>query len=335
MAQGPNGLGREGRTSSIALWISDFKIQHHQPHGRAKKFLLIQLLGAPRIYVEDHTRHWVREVDFTPSCCIGQSSALCLEVPQKEQLPKFHEGFDLPYKILFKINSLIQHGCLPGQAINAYFYRLVDPKRISIVEYIESALDKLFNVKECCYEPVSWVEDRVLITLSKIYFCGPEVNLSNHVIRNYHEYIDDFLRVSFVDEDLDKLHATVLSSCASSAKGERRTGIYDRILSILRNGIVIGPKRRSIVEYIESVLDKLSNVKECCYEPVSWVEDQYKKYANSKRQSHHETVAISFKDMATVFINCLPRKITMLNKRVDLKQDFIRQVKAFWKTKSP
>ena len=162
------------------------------------------------------------------------------------------EGFDLPYKILFKINSLIQHGCLPGQAIDAYFYRLVDPKRISIVEYIESALDKLFNVKECCYEPVSWVEDqykkyanskrlpkptakplddgfvyvhRVLITPSKIYFCGPEVNLSNHVIRNYHDYIDDFLRVSFVDEDLDKLHATVLSSCASSAKGERRTEI--------------------------------------------------------------------------------------------------------------
>ena len=28
------------------------------------------------------------------------------------------EGFDLPYKILFKINSLIQHGYLPGQAID-------------------------------------------------------------------------------------------------------------------------------------------------------------------------------------------------------------------------
>ena len=135
------------------------------------------------------------------------------------------EGFDLPYKILFKISSLIQHGCLPGQAIDANFYRLVDPKRISIVEYMESALDKLFNVKECCYEPVSWVEDqykkyanskqlpkptakplddgfvyvhRVLITPCKIYFCGAEVNLSNHVIRNYHEYIDDFLRVLFV-----------------------------------------------------------------------------------------------------------------------------------------
>ncbi|KAM4119796.1 hypothetical protein ACJW30_03G086600 [Castanea mollissima] len=291
-----------------------WQIQHHQPRGQAKKFLLIQLLGAPRIYVEDHTRHWVREVDFTPSCCIGQSSALCLEVPQKDQLPKFHgdfvsykknegpfvlkrgstlscssglvpivnppEGFDLPYKILFKINSLIQHGCLPDQAIDANFYRLVDPKRISI-EYIESALDKLSHLKECCYEPVSWVKDqykkyansnrlpkptakplddgfvyvhRFLITPSKVYFCGPEVNLSNRVLRKYHEYIDDFLRVSFVDEDLDKLHATVLSSCASSVRGERRTGIYDRTLSILRNGIVIGAKKFEFLAYSNSQL---------------------------------------------------------------------------------
>ncbi|GMY18195.1 probable RNA-dependent RNA polymerase 1 [Fagus crenata] len=34
------------------------------------------------------------------------------------------QGFDLPYKILFKINSLIQHGYLPGQAIDVNFYEL-------------------------------------------------------------------------------------------------------------------------------------------------------------------------------------------------------------------
>ena len=56
-----------------------------------------------------------------------------------------------------------------------------------------------------------------------MYVCGPEVNLSNRVLRNYPEDIDNFLRVSFVDEDLDKLHTLVLSSCASLVKGERRT----------------------------------------------------------------------------------------------------------------
>ncbi|KAL4639015.1 hypothetical protein ACB092_03G187600 [Castanea dentata] len=288
-----------------------WKTELHHPRGQAEKFLLIQLLGAPRIYVEDHTLHWVQEVDFTPSCCIGQSSTLCLELPREGQLPNFHgdfvsykknegpfvmkqgialscslglvpivnppEGFDLPYKILFKVNSLIQHGCLPGQAIDASFYRLVDPKRIK-VEYIESALDKLSHVKEYYYEPVSWLKEqytksrrllntvaislndglvyvhRVQITPSKVYFCGPEVNLSNRVLRNYPKDLDNFLHVSFVDEDLDKLHVTVLSSCASSANGERQTGIYDRILSTLRNGIVIGGKKFEFLAYSNSQL---------------------------------------------------------------------------------
>ena len=87
-----------------------------------------------------------------------------------------------------------------------------------------------------------------------MYVCGPEVNLSNRVLRNYPEDIDNFLRVSFVDDDLDKLHATVLSSCASSANGERQTGIYDRILSILRNGIVIGAKKFEFLAYSNSQL---------------------------------------------------------------------------------
>uniref|UniRef100_A0A2N9GXJ8 RNA-dependent RNA polymerase n=1 Tax=Fagus sylvatica TaxID=28930 RepID=A0A2N9GXJ8_FAGSY len=256
------------------------------------------LHGAPRIYEKHHRDQWVREVDFTPSFLIGQSSALCLELPLEGQLPKFHgdfvsykenegpfvlkrgstlfcssslvpivnpsQGFDLPHKILFKINSLIQHGHLPGQAIDVNFYELVDPKRKPIL-YIESALDELSHLKDCCYEPERWLTEqykkyarqiptpvaislsdglalvpRVQITPSKVYFCGPEVNLSNRVLRHYPEDIDNFLRVSFVDEDLDKLHSTVLSPSASSANGERWTSIYDRILSTLRNGIVIG-----------------------------------------------------------------------------------------------
>ncbi|XP_075659950.1 putative RNA-dependent RNA polymerase 1 [Castanea sativa] len=291
-----------------------WQIEQYRPHGQAKKFLLIQLLGAPRIFLKDHTGHWVREVDLTPSCYIGQSSALCLELPRKGWIPKFYgdfvsykknegpfglkhgsalscssslvsivnppEGFDLPYKILFKINSLIQHGCLPGQAIDASFYRLVDPKRIKI-EYIESALDKLSHVKEHCYEPGNWLKEqykkyatsrrlpksttmslddglvyvhRVQVTPCKVYFCGPEVNLSNRVLRNYPDDIDNFLRVSFVDEDMDKLHATVLSPCASSENGERRTGIYDRILSTLRNGITIGGKKFEFLAFSTSQL---------------------------------------------------------------------------------
>ena len=60
--------------------------------------------------------------------------------------------------------------------------------------------------------------------------------------------------VSFVDEELDKLYSTDLSPRASSGNEDRRTGIYKRILSILRNGIVIGDKKFEFLAFSSSQL---------------------------------------------------------------------------------
>uniref|UniRef100_A0A6P6GIP9 RNA-dependent RNA polymerase n=1 Tax=Ziziphus jujuba TaxID=326968 RepID=A0A6P6GIP9_ZIZJJ len=306
---------------SESIW----KIELRRPRGQATKFLLIQLIGAPKIYEKDvpivnyfkeaPNRYWVREVDFTPSSSIGQSSAICLELPYRCQLPDLRDhfiyykeeeghfelqkgdsfshdsnlvplvdpppGIDLPYKILFKVNSLVQHGCLPGQALDINFFRLVDPTRINI-HSIECALNRLYHLKECCYDPVKWLKEqyrknlsntlipqvpyivldeglvyvyRVQVTPSKVYFCGPEINLSNRVLRNYPEDIDNFLRVSFVDEDLGSIYSTDLSPRTTSADDEeRRTGIYERILSVLKDGIVIGDKKFEFLAFSSSQL---------------------------------------------------------------------------------
>lgn len=189
-------------------------------------------------------------------------------------------GLHLPYEILFKVNSLVQHGCLPGPALDADFFRLVDPHRVEIA-YIEHALEKLRHLNECCYDPVRWLSEqymkyitsgrlpgppvaalddglvyvyRVQITPAKVYFCGPEVNLSNRVLRNYPDDIKNFIRVSFVDENLDRLYSTNLSSRTSSVNDERRTGIYERILSVLRNGVVIGDKKFEFLGFSSSQL---------------------------------------------------------------------------------
>ncbi|KAH0985408.1 hypothetical protein GBA52_012585 [Prunus armeniaca] len=298
------------------------QIELHSPCGQLAKFLLIKLRGAPRIYKkgvpvknkkkEASDNYWVREVDFTPACCIGQSSAVCLELPLRWMLPnlgstfvhyKEYEGrfvlergngfssssdlvpmvspplsIKLPYKVLFKINSLVQYGCVPGQALDVKFYKLVDPSRITI-EYIECALEILFHLKVCCYEPVSWLRDqykkhqaskriaktpaislddglvyvhRVQITPSKVYFCGPEINHSNRLFRKYPEDVDNFLRVSFVDEDLSKMHSEDL--CMRSTIQERPTRVHERILSILKNGIVIGEKKFEFLAFSSSQL---------------------------------------------------------------------------------
>ncbi|KAF8040293.1 hypothetical protein BT93_B2508 [Corymbia citriodora subsp. variegata] len=302
-----------------------WQIQLHKPRGQSLKHLVIQLLGAPRIYEKDSSSlkyfmaapddQWVREVDFTPSFCIGQSSSLCLELQHHHQLPEFDKYLDrykeqsgqftlesappctyhsdlvpvvlppaavvLPYGILFKVCSLVQHGYLPWPVLDRKFFQLLDPRRMGMnVACIEHALEKLGRLKDCCYHPVSWLEGqyqqylssdhkptagtlslddglvyvrKVQVTPSKMYFCGPEVNVSNRVLRNYPGDIDNFLRVSFVDEELDKIYSTNLSP-RNSANDERRSGIYKRIVSTLRDGIVIGDKRFEFLAFSSSQL---------------------------------------------------------------------------------
>ncbi|KAB1205855.1 RNA-dependent RNA polymerase 1 [Morella rubra] len=310
-----------------------WQIELHRPSGQIAKYLLIQLYGAPRIYEKDSRSsgavyedpflnffkdtpddQWVRAIDFTPSCCIGQSSSLCLELPYGQRLPNFAENFayykesegryvleigatfacnldlvpvvgpppgiDLPYEILFKINSLVQNGCLAGPTLDVSFYRLLDPRKFNTA-HIEHALEKLNYLKECCYDPSRWLSEqyrmylrsrhplrspaisldsglvymrRVQITPSRIYFCGPEINVSNRVLRHFTDYLDNFLRVSFVDEELDKLYSTDLSPRTSSVNGDRRTGIYKRILSVLRNGIDIAGKKFETLAFSSSQL---------------------------------------------------------------------------------
>ncbi|XP_011021756.1 PREDICTED: probable RNA-dependent RNA polymerase 1 [Populus euphratica] len=304
------------------------QIKLHRPCRKTKKYLLVQMLGGPKIFKKETHKlsnfkeatddQWIRDVDFSPSYCIGQSSALCLELPRNSQLPNLQENFvcykeedegrfilekgstfccksdlvpilraaqvsELPYDIVFKVNSLVQHGCLPGPALDARFFRLINPYKIHIA-YIQHALEKLSHLKECCYDPARWLQEqylkylttgrlptpaiavddglvflrRVQITPTKLYFCGPDVNLSSRVLRKYPDDIDNFLRVSFVDEDLDKLLSTNISPKTFSAIEGRQTSIYQRILSVQRNGITIGSKKFEFLGFSQSQLRESS-----------------------------------------------------------------------------
>ncbi|KAK9063788.1 hypothetical protein SSX86_017660 [Deinandra increscens subsp. villosa] len=296
-----------------------WQVRLHCPRGVDARFLVIQLYGAPRIFqkVEDNPYNfykelpddqWVRATDFTPSRAIGQSSHLCIELPDGVEAPDVSRYFPyceesrnrfkletgrsfsqnsklvpivaptqvyLPFNIVFKICSLVQHGCIPGPVLDANFFALLDPQRRDI-KAIEYVMEKLYFLKDCCYDPVRLITEeyrkkkrirspaisldnglvyvrRVQITPSKVYFCGPEVNVSNRVLRHYADYIDNFLRVSFLDEELEKLYSTDLAPKVGR-NGETRTEIYKRILSILRDGIVIGSKKFEFLAFSSSQL---------------------------------------------------------------------------------
>ncbi|KAK1416231.1 hypothetical protein QVD17_32020 [Tagetes erecta] len=297
-----------------------WQVQFHCPRGGGPRFLVIQLYGGPRIYqkVEDNPYNfykelpddqWVRATDFTQSCAIGQSSHLCIELPDDVDPPDLRRyfpyceesnhpfnletgrsfsqsldlvpvvgptrGYYLPFNIIFKICALVQHGCIPGPVLDASFFALLDPQRRNI-QAIEYVLEKLYFLKACCYDPVRLITEeyrrnkrlrapaisldsglvyvrRVQITPSKVYFCGPEVNVSNRVLRHFAAHIDNFIRVSFLDEELDKIFSTDLAP-KIARNGERRTEVYKRILSVLRNGIVIGDKKFEFLAFSSSQL---------------------------------------------------------------------------------
>lgn len=66
---------------------------------------------------------------------------------------------------------------------------------------------------------------RLQVTPCRGYCYGPEVNVSNRILRRYSETIENFLLVSFIDEEFGKLFTKDLSPWAASSGEEVRSQI--------------------------------------------------------------------------------------------------------------
>lgn len=73
---------------------------------------------------------------------------------------------------------------------------------------------------------------RVFVTPLRTICWGPEVDTPNRVIREFSHCIDRFLRVSFTDEDWNRLQI--------SRADEPMEELYGRVRHILREGLVVG-----------------------------------------------------------------------------------------------
>ena len=96
---------------------------------------------------------------------------------------------------------------------------------------------------------------RVKITPTRVYFSGPKPHESNRVLREYAKHINNFIIVSFVDENLKTLSCNDLSPRSSV---NRKTKVYDRIYSVLSDGVVIGKKKFEFLAYSASQLKSTS-----------------------------------------------------------------------------
>ncbi|XP_022738324.1 RNA-dependent RNA polymerase 2 [Durio zibethinus] len=188
----------------------------------------------------------------------------------------------LAYEILFLLNSLVHTQKISIAAIDT---DLLDILSVLPVETAVMILQKFHKLQSTCYNPVSFVKTklsvlernfqslplslferlikynvmschRALVTPSKIYCLGPELERSNCVVKNFAEYASDFMRVTFVEEDWSKLSVNAISTSVQPGIFSRpfRTKIYHRILSVLQNGIVIGDKRFEFLAFSASQL---------------------------------------------------------------------------------
>ncbi|XVF49609.1 hypothetical protein PTKIN_Ptkin04bG0026900 [Pterospermum kingtungense] len=189
---------------------------------------------------------------------------------------------NLAYEILFQLNSLVHTQKISIATVDR---DLIDSLCVLPVEIAVTILQKFHKLQSPCYDPVSFVKTklpapernfqsrplssfkrltdhnvmschRALVTPTKIYCLGPELEKSNYVVKNFAEYASDFMRVTFVEEDWSKLSVNAISTNVQLGIFSRpfRTKIYHRILSVLQNGIVIGDKKFEFLAFSASQL---------------------------------------------------------------------------------
>uniref|UniRef100_A0A7N0VFB0 RNA-dependent RNA polymerase n=2 Tax=Kalanchoe fedtschenkoi TaxID=63787 RepID=A0A7N0VFB0_KALFE len=232
-------------------------------------------------------------VDFGVFSCLPcfKERSECLNL---EDWRDFHPSSDLvplvkcelelkqPYEVLFQLNSLVHAQKISLAATEPDLIEMINGLGTNEVLRI---LQKMHKLKSMCYEPLDFIRaqsrarsidvknprsssdsklkqnnlmscHRALITPTKIYCLGPEQETSNYVVKHYKRYASDFLRVSFVEEDWSKLPPTAISAHVEQEVFSKpfRTRIHDRVLSILRDGVVIGDKRFQFLAFSASQL---------------------------------------------------------------------------------
>ena len=192
------------------------------------------------------------------------------------------EYMDIAFELMFKVNELVHYGILIPEDLTREFYKILQP-RDTPHEYAKLGLREMLDLKSVvCWNPVEFLSSavkkyqqnkvrtpisgsvkleqsllsvhRLAITPTTVHCYGPEVDLSNRVTRKFKDKIDNFLRVSFVEEDWDEVSANALTT--GFATGHSR--VYDRFLQVMREGVKLGGKKYEFLAFSSSQLRERS-----------------------------------------------------------------------------
>ncbi|KAI8818422.1 RNA dependent RNA polymerase-domain-containing protein, partial [Fimicolochytrium jonesii] len=166
--------------------------------------------------------------------------------------------------VKFKLLNLLSNNIVSEFSIDDEFIALLNSAPHDIVE---GALEKLTKHKQQIWNPseslqmeladTAAIRDKILsrerlnynqrlirkiiITPTKIYYQGPQLELANRILRTYKDHADDFMRVAFADDDLGKIN-----------NGPNADMLFKRIQAIMDAGVIVAGRRFEFLHYSNS-----------------------------------------------------------------------------------
>jgi RNA-dependent RNA polymerase len=168
----------------------------------------------------------------------------------------------LPGIIKYQLYSLLASGIINEYQLSPEWMEKLESTPVHITENI---LESIRSKKTKCFDPLKLFVDmdiddslmerqlyrhkllgwnharikKVIVTPTRIILTGPQTEMTNRIVRTYHEKSDQFLRITFTDEDFEPLaHDNIVYQ-----------NVYSRVRNILDQGLDIGNDHYSFLHY--------------------------------------------------------------------------------------
>ncbi|KAG8051760.1 hypothetical protein GUJ93_ZPchr0001g32555 [Zizania palustris] len=189
----------------------------------------------------------------------------------------------LTFPVLFLVNALVHKGIINQHQLTPQFLDLLRTREEDVnVAALRDFWGDKFPVFDACRRLKKALDRvarnpkllnsgkvgdnnadvrRLVITPTKAYCLPPEVELSNRVIRHYHEVADRFLRVTFMDEGMQSLNSNVLNFFTApivrdlmSNSFQQKTTVYKRVRIFLTEGFHMCGRKYSFLAFSSNQL---------------------------------------------------------------------------------
>ncbi|KAL3566137.1 hypothetical protein D5086_031552 [Populus alba] len=199
-------------------------------------------------------------------------------MPMSDPFFCIHHKEGIAFEVLFLVNAVMHKGIFNQHQLSNDFFDLLRNQHtevnVSALKHICTYRRPVFNAYKRLKAVQEWLLKnpnlfknpkelgdlveirRLVITPTKAYCLPPEVELSNRVLRKYKDVADRFLRVTFMDEGLQRMNSNVLNYYAApivrditSNSFPQKTRIFKRVRSILTEGFYLCGRRYSFLAF--------------------------------------------------------------------------------------